>query len=160
MNEVDKKLFVGDDGDCFYDERDGWAVIHACKHPCHQRAVGYTDNLNRNHPNYLILENKSHLFLNMVDMNMPLSHEFTGPIVGSALDFMDKYIEGRSILIHCNLAQSRSPSLVLLYLAKRKKIISNESYQDAKEDFIKLYLQYNPGAGIETYLTNHWEGLQ
>ncbi len=44
-----------------------WAIIHACKSPCHQGAVGYIGNLDRTHPNYLVLESGSDLFLNMID---------------------------------------------------------------------------------------------
>ncbi|OFX51315.1 MAG: hypothetical protein A2046_03985 [Bacteroidetes bacterium GWA2_30_7] len=160
MIEIKEDLFVGDESDCFYNEKEGWAVIHTCKHPCHQKAVGYKGSLKKNHPYYLILERGNHLFLNMVDMDVPLSHEFTEPIVTTALDFIDRNIATKKILIHCNLAQSRSPALALLFLAKRKGIINNESYQRAKEDFIKLYLNYNPGKGVESYLIKHWGDLE
>lgn len=159
MDEADEKLFVGSESDCFYEDRPDWVVIHACKHPCHQRAVGYRGSLPRTHPNYLILEKGNHLFLNMVDMSMPLSHEFTEPIITVALNFIEKNIGTKDILIHCNLAQSRSPALAMLFLAKRKGTISNESYEKAKEDFIKLYPNYNPGRGVEAYLIKHWGDL-
>ena len=160
MIEVDENLFVGDESDCFYNEKEGWAVVHTCKHPCHQKAIGYRGSLNRNHPNYLILERSNHLFLNMVDMDMRLSHEFTEPIVTAALDFIENHIDTKGILIHCNLAQSRSPALAMVFLAKRKSSISNETYPLAKEDFIKLYPNYTPGRGVESYLIKHWRDLQ
>jgi predicted protein tyrosine phosphatase len=153
-------LFVGDEIDCFYDDKPEWVVVHACKHPCHQRAVGYRGNLNRNHPNYLILEKEKHLFLNMVDMDMPLSHEFTGPIILAVLDFIEKNIQSKNILIHCNHGLSRSPALALLFLAKRKKVINNENYRKAKQDFIKLFPNYQPGRGVDIYLTNYWSKLR
>lgn len=159
MIKVTNNLFVGDEADCFYEESPDWAVIHACKHPCHQRSVGYRGNLNRNHPNYLILENGKHLFLNMVDMNMPLSHEFTEPIVTTTLNFIEKHIDSNSILIHCNQGLSRSPALALLFLAKRSKTISNESYQEAKKEFIEIFPAYQPGRGIDIYLNKFWDDL-
>ena len=115
MIKVTDKLFIGTDYDCFHDNKSDWVVVHACKHPCHQTAVGYRGNLQRTHPNYLIFENGSHLFLNMVDMDIPLSHEFTEPIVTIALNFIEKQITTKNILVHCNLGQSRSPALVMLY---------------------------------------------
>jgi len=157
--KVCDKLFVGDESACFYEDRPNWAVIHACKHPCHQRAIGYRGNLNKNHPNYLISEKGSHLFLNMVDMETPLSHEFTEPIVSKVLDFIDKNIESNSVLIHCNQGYSRSPALALLFLAKRRDVISNKSYQEAKNDFLKIFPQYSPGRGIDTYLDQFWDEL-
>lgn len=48
------------------------AVVHACKSPCHQRAVGYTGSLPKAHPNYLWLRRKSDLYLNMIDPPIPL----------------------------------------------------------------------------------------
>jgi hypothetical protein len=88
MIEIHKNLFVGNESDCFYDDRDGWVIAHACKHPCHQKSVGYRGNLNRNHPNYLILEKENHIFLNMVDMKRPLSNVFTEPIILATLNFI------------------------------------------------------------------------
>ena len=41
------------------------------------------------------------------------------------------------VLIHCNQGISRSPSIGLHYLSV-KGIIKNESYEVAKEDFIKI----------------------
>ena len=72
MIEVSEKLFIGDDRDCLFDERTDWAVIHACKHTCHQNAVGYRGNLPSNHPNYLTFERGNHLFLNIIDPEKPL----------------------------------------------------------------------------------------
>jgi hypothetical protein len=159
MINVGDKLFVGDGSDCFREDRSNWVVIHACKSPCHQRALGYKRNLNKNHPNYLIFEKGPHLFLNMVDMDMPLSHEFTKPIISKVLDFIDKNIESNSVLIHCNQGYSRSPALALLFLAKRKGVISNKLYQEAKNDFLKIFPQYLPGRGIDIYLNQFWDEL-
>lgn len=160
MIEIDTKLFVGNEYDCFHNDKEGWSVIHACKSPCHQKAVGYKGNLPKNHPNYLIFEKEKHLYLNMVDMNMPLSHEFTEPIISTALDFIEIHIKSKKILIHCNLGYSRSPAIALLFLAKRKKNITNESYNKAKEDFTKKYANYNPGRGIDSYLNKYWNELK
>ena len=160
MIEVYNNLFVGNDSNCFYENKDDWVIIHACKHPCHQRAVGYKGNLNGSHPNYLVLEKEGHLFLNMVDMNTPLSHKFTEPIILAALAFIEKNIGLRKVLIHCNVGQSRSPTLALLFLSKRKKVISDENYQEAKKEFIKIFPLYQPGRGIEIYLTRCWDMIK
>ena len=161
MNKVHERLFVSNISDCFYDDRRNWAVIHACKHPCHQREVRYRRSLNPSHPNYLIKERENglHLFLNMVDMPNILKHEFTEPIVSCALNFIEKNIPSRNVLIHCNQGQSRAPSLALLFLAKRAKIISNDSYQKAKNEFREIFPQYVPGRGIEMYLSKYWDSI-
>ncbi len=158
--ELTKEIYIGDNASCFYDEKDEWAVIHACKDPCHKYSVGYKGNLLSNHPNYLIKEVGNHLYLNMVDMNTPLMAKFTDPIIKLALIFIKSSIDNKKkVLIHCNLGLSRSPSLALVYLAKISKIINNASYDLAKFDFIKLYPAYSPGLGIDSYLRRYWEEL-
>ena len=160
MIKIHDNLFIGNDSDCFYDNKEDWVVVHACKHPCHQRAVGYRGNLNKNHPNYLILEEEKHLYLNMVDMNTMLSHEYTEPIVKAALNFIERNINSKNVLIHCNLGRSRSPALAMLFLAKRKNILPKDSYKEAKREFMKLFPNYVPGIGIDSYLSKYWDVLR
>ena len=157
MFEVYPKLFIGTVRECFFTQREDWAVIHACKSPCHQRALGYKGNLPKNHPNYLIYENGNHLFLNMIDPSEPL---FMPPLFIASLDFIEKHIPKRKVLIHCNLGLSRSPSIALLFLAKRVKVINGESYRKAAQDFVKLFTNYQPGRGIALYLGSHWSEFQ
>lgn len=159
MKKIHDNLFIGNKLDCFYDDRKNWVVIHACKTPCHQKAIGYKGNLNRKHSNYLFLKEEKHLYLNMVDMNKMLSHKYTEPIINITLDFIESRINSNKVLIHCNLGRSRAPSLAMLFLAKRQNVIPNKNYQDAKKQFIELYPKYLPGLGIESYLTKYWEKL-
>ena len=153
MFKVYPNLFIGTERECFFTQKDDWAVVHACKSPCHQRALGYKGNLDKNHPNYLVYENGNHLFLNMIDPTEPL---FMPPLFVASLDFVEKHISKRKVLIHCNLGLSRSPSIALLYLAKRAKIINGESYRKATQDFVKSFHQYQPRRGIALYLGIHW----
>lgn len=156
MIEITKKLYIGNDSDCLNSNAD-IAIIHACK-TCHQKGVGYRGNLSSAHPHYLILETNDHLYLNMVDMEREFLSKFTHPIMESSLDFIDKYISEKPVLIHCNQGFSRSPSIGLLYLV-RKNEISNANYIDAKNSFLGKYPQYAPGRGIELYLQNNWNDL-
>jgi hypothetical protein len=154
MFEVYPNLFIGIERECFFTQRDDWAVIHACKSPCHQRALGYRGSLPKDHPNYLVYERGNHLFLNMIDPNEPL---FMPPLFVVSLDFIEQHISKRKVLIHCNEGLSRSPSLALLYLAKRAGVINEKSYGLAVRDFVKLFPSYRPGRGIALYLELHWK---
>jgi len=157
MFQVHPNLFVGSENECFYILREDWAVIHACKSPCHQNAVGYRGNLSPRHPNYLTFEVGNHLFLNMIDPPQPL---FKPPLFETALDFIEKHISKRKVLIHCNLGLSRAPSIALLYLAKRAKVINGKGYSEAAQDFVKIFPRYQPGRGIALYLSIHWSDFQ
>ncbi len=156
MQEVYERVFVSNDLSC----REGsgaMAVVHACKSPCHQREVGYRGNLPSSHPNYLVKEDEYNLYLNIIDPPAPL---FMPPLFTSFLSFSHKHwSDGRQILIHCNQGESRAPSLALLFMAKCKGAVSNESYESASDDFRKIYPNYNPGRGIQIYLSKHWESL-
>ena len=158
MTEIHPHIFIGTDQECINTNSPDWATIHACKNPCHASAVGYRGSLPSTHPNYLILENSEHLYLNMVDMNNELMPKFTNPIMKSAFAFIDKHIAERKLLIHCNQGLSRSPSIALLYLA-RKGEVANDLYSSAKNDFLKRYPIFNPGRGIELYMINNWQDI-
>lgn len=149
MEEVYEDLFVGADRSCtrMADEEE-WAVVHACKHPCHQRAVGYEGNLRQNHLEYLVVKRDTDLYLNLVDMDRKLSHQYTEPIVLAALDFIEGHIDTGPVLVHCNKGMSRSPALALVYLATRAGTIPDTSYMAAKEAFNDRYTAFDPGRGV------------
>lgn len=158
MKEVKDGLYVGAERNCRTARNDeDWAVVHACKHPCHQNKCG---NPSQGHPNYLVYEDDTDLYLNMVDMDRKQKHEFMQPMVSETLDFVEDKIGSSKILIHCNKGQSRSPSLAMLYLAKRTENISDESYRQASTEFNELYPRFNPGRGIHLYLQDYWNQIQ
>src|SRR5574344_2727885 len=134
MTEITHNLFIGDDSDCASGVFSH--VIHACK-TCHQNALSYRGSLQSTHPNYLIYEIGNNLYLNMVDMERELLPQYTNPIIIAAMRFIEDHIEEHKILVHCNQGFSRSPSVVLIYCA-RKEIIPSTSYQEAVSKFIEL----------------------
>lgn len=158
MIAITDKIHIGTDRHCSFGSSDDWAIIHACKHPCHVKAVGYKGNLSKHHPNYLILEKDKHLVLNMVDMERELHPAFTNPIMEASMNFIGKYIDDNKILIHCNQGQSRSPSIAMVHLAK-SGVISNSSFTNAAKEFKEMYQPYLPGKGVAAYMNRNWEYL-
>lgn len=157
IHEVLPNLCFGDESACRLDTSGAIAVVHACKDPCHRSAVGYSGrSLPSTHPHYLVLEREYHLFLNLIDPPAPL---FMMPSFESFLGFVDKHIGPRQVVIHCNLGESRAPSLALLYLAKRTDKLPSESYEAAAEAFSERY-PYSPGRGIQTWLSQNWGDIQ
>jgi cellobiose-specific phosphotransferase system component IIA len=158
MIQIHDKIYIGTERDCTLKTLDEWAIIHACKNPCHVNAVGYKGSLPKSHPYYLILEKGKHLVLNMVDMEQELHPAFTNPIMKAAMNFIENHIENNKILIHCNQGQSRSPSIALIYLAK-KGVINSVTFTIAAKEFIQLYQNYQPGRGIALYMNRNWDYL-
>lgn len=149
--QVMERLSFGDESECIRRADNDFAVVHACKIPCHRSAVGYTNNLPSNHPHYLAFESGNHLYLNLIDPETPM---FMLPSFTAFMAFVDRQIVERPVLIHCNQGQSRAPSLTLLYMAKRGHLPA-ESYDAAAAAFREKY-PYLPGKGIVTWLRANW----
>jgi protein-tyrosine phosphatase len=155
MKQIYDRVWVGNETDC--KAAKDMSIVHACKTPCHQKAVGYTGSLPWSNPHYLAMERKHSLYLNLIDPPLPLFKPESFKIF---LDFAKReHAEGRDLLIHCNQGQSRAPSLAMLLLAKGLDAIDASSLKDAREDFQKIYPSYNPGKGIEWFLSEHWDEL-
>lgn len=156
MQEVYDRVFVTDATSCLMGSHDV-AVVHACKSPCHQGAVGYRGKLPESHPNYLVLERGLDLYLNIIDPPVPL---FKPVLFSSFLGFSKKHWDnGRRLVIHCNQGESRAPSLALLFLARELAVIDDSSFSSARYEFQKLYPRYQPGKGIQAYFTHNWAEL-
>jgi protein-tyrosine phosphatase len=156
MIKLHQKLFIGSDKYCQPGNKD-LAVVHACKSPCHQRAVGYSGSLPNSHPNYLVKEDEFNLYLNIIDPPIPL---FMPETFTAFMKFGKNHFENdRKVLIHCNQGESRAPSLALLFLAKHTQDIPNESYEAARKQFREIFPGYRPGRGIQTFLGENWEKL-
>ena len=155
MIEIDKNLFVGSLIDFENNQFDpDFYFVQACKEPCHRKAVGYSGRAPEdNHPEYLIAYRERKIILNMIDP--PTGKYFDNILFESSLDFINEHLKNnKKILINCNQGKSRSPSIGLLYLATKRKI-RNDNYDSAKEDFQKIYPDYEP-SGIKEFLSANW----
>ena len=131
-----------------------WAVVNTSK-SVHSEILG---RMNQDNPNYLVFEDDNFLSINWVDGNSNM-FEWTGvPVFIKSLDFIDKWDKHRDVLINCDKGQSRSPTVALLYLAKRIHLIPDESFEDAKEVFQTIYPSYAPN-GIADYVSNNWDQI-
>ena len=158
MIEIHPGLFIGnaDDYELFVKHQDGWDVIHACKEPYHRVALGYkSKGAPVNHPEYLIARRGHRLILNLVDAPNPAY--IPKEIIDAALEFIDQGLRAqRRVLAHCNLGESRSPIIGLLYLAAFTDRLPT-SYHEAETAFRAIYPLYNPGAGMRGFLQANWE---
>ena len=150
-------LYFGDGASCSSENSQKYAMIHACKDPCHRRAVGYSEkSLNPAHPSYLAYEEDNQLFLNLIDPPVPLFKLESFKIFLAFATCANG--SDQPVLIHCNQGQSRAPSLALLYMAKGLGLLPNESYAAARADFEEKF-PYAPGKGIEIFLEENWFDL-
>lgn len=158
INVQNTNLYIGAKDDLARINSADWAVVHATQ-TIHYSIFGWDRRQNRpskEHPNYIVFEDENRLSLNWVDGEARL-YEWSGPkVFNQVLDFVAKKISSKKVLIHCDQGQSRSPTLGLLFLSKRLRIIPIDSFQNAKKDFLKIYPYYQP-SGIAEYVEANWD---
>ncbi len=158
MIEIYPNLFVGTQDD--YEQnvkfQTGWWVVHACKEPYHRQLLGYKGRgAPKEHPEYLLARREKRLFLNLVDVEDPAYVE--KKIMDVAMNFITEGLKsGEKMLVHCNLGESRGPSLGLLYLVAYTDILPKTSLSDAEIEFIKIYPMYAPQKGMREFLRMNW----
>lgn len=152
------KLHIGGREDSRLRDDPGWAVVNTAK-TVHCEIMGWGNVTPRDHPNYLSLESDQLLSFNWVDGGAFL-YRMSGPAAFTrALDFIDRWYPEKQILINCDQGQSRSPTVALLYLAKRLKAIPAGSFSEAREAFLPLYPSYAP-AGIADFVAANWDAIE
>ncbi len=158
-------IYIGKIDECNkFDQLGDWAIIAATQ-TAHYDLMGWdkTNNKpNKNHPDYIykIVESDPGptFFLNWVDGGAHLYKWSKPELFIKVLDFIDKWIKTKKVLIFCDQGKSRSPTLGLLYLAKRLKGIPDYSYDEAYKLFLDIYPEYSP-SGIGEYVKEHWKEI-
>lgn len=152
MKEVYPHLWVGDRTDYETSVRHR-AVVSATK-SVHSREVRYNG---KDDPDYIYVEKPYHLILNWVDGPSHLYDWSTPGLFTRVNDFIDRNRPLGDILVHCDHGLSRSPTLALVYLAKRTSALP-DGLHDAFQEFARLYPRYAPG-GIFDYVSKHWREI-
>ncbi len=157
MIEICKNLYIGNQRDYEVNINNNldWCVIHACKEPYHRDLLGYTSRgAPKDHPEYLVAKRNNRMFLNIVDANS--SDYIPKEIIDAALLFIDESISSeKACLVHCNLGESRSPSIGLLYMVSKGQL-PTDNLESAEEKFRKIYPLYYPKPGIRDFIIKHW----
>jgi predicted protein tyrosine phosphatase len=147
MYEVFENIFVGSRDDLRFTTDDKFAFVHATK------TVFKKDN------HEVVNEESNHLWLNWVDATdskyFDCNNEGVEVFIHT-LDFIDKWIADKCIFIHCDEGVSRSPSIAMVYLAKRAKAITDKDHVFAEREFQDIYPKYNAGKGVSDFLFKNW----
>jgi len=158
MKEIITNLYVGNQEDfetgIFIPSE--WSHLLAAKEPWHRSALSYTTRAAaKDDPEYLMAKRDNKLILNLVDA--PKSIFFSKDLIDEGIKFIEEELgKGKKVSIHCNMAESRSPSIALLYLVKNG-LIKGDTLEDAEAEFLKLYPEYNPGTGIRGFVKENWD---
>lgn len=161
MVEVYPNLWVGDQNsfELSVKHQQGWVTIHACKHPYHRNALGYSGNsAPKTHPEYLVARRDSEMVLNMIDADNPCF--IPKSMVDDALAYIAENLDkGKKVLLHCNQGMSRSLGIALLFLAQ-KGMFAGLPYDQAKIEFRKIYPNFMPAGGVDGFCKVYWSSYQ
>lgn len=160
MYKIIDNLYVGTVKCVPIAEEAGFSILGACKDPLHRQHAklsgsdveGYiTKSMPKNEPEYYYAEREHALYCNLIDADVP--KYIQDNVISRALCFIEAEIrQGRNVLIVCNKAQSRSPSIAFMWLIVNGYFKDIQKYEDAVLRFTKeFYPLYNPAAGIYEY---------
>lgn len=147
MKQVSNNLYVGNREDLSKINEDDFAFIHATK------------TMFKGAKNEVLVYEDNHLFVNWVDSADMKYFDFNNKGVEvfiNILDFIDKWITVKNVFVHCDEGISRSPTIAMMYLAKRRKEISCKDHIYAERDFSNIYEMYWAGKGIQDFVFKNW----
>lgn len=165
ITKIYNNIFVGIVDDVKCAKQDGYSVLGCCKEPLHRKNAriqgapydGYvTKAMPSDEPEYLFAEREHALYCNLIDA--PKIEYIPDAIINKCMEFIDGELsQGRKVVIICNKAESRSPSIAFMWLIEHGKIVA-DSYDEAKAIFTyTFYRQYKPGKGFDEYVEKFWE---
>lgn len=140
-------MYVGGKDDLYLTNEKEYAFIHATK------------SLFKEGDDRVLNEVNNHLYVNWVDSRDSKYFDYNGNgvyVFIKILDFIDKWIGERKVFIHCDEGVSRSPSIAMVYMAKRKGAIRDKDHVFAKYDFTNIYCTYFANKGIDDFLFRNW----
>ena len=164
MREIITNLYVGNQEDfetgIFIPSE--WSHLLAAKEPWHRSALSYTTRAAaKDDPEYLMARRDNKLILNLVDA--PKSIFFNKDIIDAGIKFIHEGLsKGKKVGVFCNQGESRSASIVLLYLIKYDLLEDDaigsryNHLEEIEVEYLKMYPNYNPGAGMRGFVEEHW----
>lgn len=164
MREVYKNLFVCNQAEFnTYEFDDTFSYVLAAKsfHKCIAIPDGYEDegyvgNLDSKNKEYLLAArpDRNLIALNLIDAKD--AGYIPDKLIRVALSFVNNELrKGRKVVIVCNKAVSRSPSLAIMYLKKYTSFFDGcDEPSECFARFVEVYPEYAPNNGMLDYTEN------
>ena len=88
----------------------------------------------------------------VVELDIPVAPYET------ALKFIHEQLStGQKVLIHCSQGVSRSASIGMLYLASRTDRFQRMSFEDAVDEYDRIFPPLHMGVAIRTFVKRNWD---
>lgn len=120
----------------------------------HQSQVGWSGRgCNKDNPYYLYKEEDDAIYLNMIDGDDP--KYVNDEMIDAAFGFIKRHLDNdMSVFVYCSLAESRSPSIALMYMLEYGHIEATKNVLREFKD--KFYTNYQPKRGNVEYIVKRW----
>lgn len=170
MHKIIDGLFVGTADEVSIAKENGFSILGVCKDPLHRQHArmmgaekeGYiTKSLPKDEPEYLWADRGHELYCNLIDV-ADVKY-IPNIVIDRALQFIYDELATRNnrCLVACNKAESRSPSVALMYLMQLGTWAPENNFENVVENFRDMYYPfYRPGAGMLEFTKRFWEGYQ
>lgn len=167
MVEIYDSVWVGTVEDLrLIENSPGFSILGVCKEPLHRRHARLQGSLEdgylgrampKTEPEYLYAKRDHALYCNLIDT--PRIEFISDEIIEKCIEFIDSELEkGQEVLIVCNQAISRSPSIALMWLIKHNMFNLNCEFYEVVDDFKRdYYPMYNPSEGFYEYAKKFWD---
>jgi protein-tyrosine phosphatase len=154
ITKITEGLFVGAQHDYENMDPKGWYIIHACKEPYHRELLGYkTASAPKDSKEYLWARRDDVLYMNLVDPRE--ARWIPQTLIDKSLSFIQEAMDkGKPTLVHCNLGNSRAPSICLMYMIRNNQY---SSLKEAVDTFKKIYKYYRPSEGFKEFIKKFYE---
>ena len=76
------------------------------------------------------------------------------------LDLIDQHLRQGKVVLVSEQGESRAPSLALLWMVFRGRILSRSSFAAARSDFFRIYPQYRPWPGWIIFFEQEWDAFR
>lgn len=169
MHKIVDGLFVGTAEEVPIAKENGFSILGVCKDPLHRQHArlrgaekeGYiTRAMPKDEPEYLWAYRWHELYCNLIDA--PDVKYIPPLVINRALRFVCDEINFKNrVLIACNKAESRSPSIALMHLIDLDTWNPENTFEDVLANFRDMYYPfYKPSNGMLEYTKRFWEGYQ
>lgn len=166
MKKIIDGLFVGTADEVDIAKDNGFSILGVCKDPLHRKHArpigsdreGYiVKALPKDDPEYLFAERGHELYCNLIDAQYV--RYISRAVIQRSLRFIyDELKIKNKVLVACNKAESRSPSICLMYLIEMDTFSKDKTFEEVLANFLNLYYPfYNPGSGMLEYTRRFWE---
>ena len=166
-NDLDKTIIIANEKELvefWRADMSNISYLLCAKEPYHRFFCGgYTGrSLDKSDHRYLFVYPNGYdniLSLNMVDA--PKKEFFADIMINEGLNFIDRELDkNNKVVVVCNKGESRSPTMVLMYLMRIGYFKPDLSAEDVFDRYLFACPNWRPNKGILDYCREYWNKLK